>query len=386
MDPKDRKPVLSIMEKERRWSMVRERMNKEGIEALIIWGNSLNTNEVACRYLTNFVIFGSSQNILLFPIDKEPILLISASMHVPMAKNTSWISSQNIYSSENLSSALVKHIETLGLANKRIGIDSPGAWPNRYYQTLKESCPNIQLKDVTRQYAEIRASNSDEEIKLIRDSIRVGELAQRAFLANLKSGMTEEEVVGKVDDVLRANGVESRVLLISSTPVTYPYWPGETVILKPNPVSLSTEFNRIRGYASQVVRTYCWEEPKNEQKRVCDLLHTLRLMMLEEFRPGHELTELGARLVKTINDWGFECESLGHGVGLTYFIQPYMSDKYPVSTKWTILPNQIIVIHPMIRPKGGGPLMIWEGDMFLAKEDGTEWMTSFLPGIPEMIP
>ena len=386
MDPKDRKPILSMSEKERRWSLVRERMTSEGLDAIIIWGSSLIPNETACRYLTNFAIFGSSQDILLFMVDKDPILLLSSPQQIDFAKITSWIPSQNIHFAENIGVALSKHLSALGLQNKRIGIDNPGAWPMRYYQALRDLCPEIELVEVTRWYSEIRASNSPEELELIANSIRIGELAQKTFLANLKSGMTEEELVGKVDEITRANGVENKVWLIASTPVSYPYWPGETVIRKPNMVSFSTEFNTIRGYACQVIRTYCWEEPKGEEKRACDLWEELRQMAIAEFRPGHELTEMGAKMVKTINDWGFECDYLGHGVGLTFFIQPNMSNVYPTETAWTILPNQVIVIHPMIRPKGGGTLMPWVGDMFLAKEDGTEWMTSFLPRIPEMIP
>jgi Xaa-Pro aminopeptidase len=44
----------------------------------------------------------------------------------------------------------------------------------------------------------------------MQEGIRIGELVQIAFLANLKEGLREEEVVAKAEDVIRANGVERR--------------------------------------------------------------------------------------------------------------------------------------------------------------------------------
>ena len=40
----------------------------------------------------------------------------------------------------------------------------------------------------------------------------------------------------------------------------------------------------------------------------------------------------------------------------------------------------------MIRAKGGKPPFVMIGDMFYIGEERTEWMTTALPGIPEMVP
>ncbi len=217
----------------------------------------------------------------------------------------------------------------------------------------------------------------------MEEAIRTGELAQRAFLANLKPGMKEEEVVAKVEEVIRANGIEKRLLLMNSTPeIPWPWLVGKTVIRKPNPVAFSPEFHRTGGYSCQVIRTYCWEEPKGEFKRMWELWEELRRMVPKEFRPGRRITEVATKVENLINEWGFEYFNMGHGLGLHFFEEPAIRP----DMEWTIMPNEVHVFHPQIRSKGGAGPVAWVGDMYLVGEDSTRWMTPFLPGLPEMIP
>ena len=272
MDPKEFKQDLSLKEKERRWSLARKKMAQEGLAAMIVYGNDRHKRDIACRYFTNMLIFPPCEHMLLMPVEGDPVLLSTMPGNVFFAKKVSWVPAEHIYASVNLGADLVKHITALKLQNKRIGIDNLNGWQVQEYLAFKRSCPDVEAVDVTRWLSEMRAQKSPEEIKVMEEAIRIGELAQRTFLANLKPGMTEEEVVGKVEDVIRAHGVERRLWLMNSTPeIAWPWLPGGTRIRKPNPVAFSPEFARTEGYAFQAIRTYCWEEPKKEFKRMWEL-------------------------------------------------------------------------------------------------------------------
>ena len=386
MDAKGLRQELSIKEKERRWSLVRESMRREGLAAIILYGDTLHW--VSIRYLTNIFATGATQQVLLFPVDEDPIFLTSLPRSEFFAKKSSWVRPENIYCSVNWAEDLAKHLIALKLQNKRVGIDSYKTWPVREYRIFRGFSPDVALMEASMLLSKIRGPKSSEEIKLIEEAIRIGELAQKTFLANLKPGMKEEEVVGKVEDVVRANGVDLRLWLMSSTSeIPYPDFPGETIIQRPNPVTFSSEFVRTRGYGCQVVRTYCWEEPKGEYKRMWELWEELRRVVPKELRPGHEVTELGAKVEDLVDEWGFECDYLGHAVGLNMSDAPYISSgpRKQRYMEWTIMSNEVYVVHPMIRTKGGGPPLLWLADMYLVGEDGTKWLTQFLPGLPEMI-
>jgi Xaa-Pro aminopeptidase len=380
------KPELSLQEKERRWSLVRKRMRQEDLSALIVYGDT--GNFIPTRYLTNMYPTGATQQVLFFPVDGNPILLVSLGRVEFFAKRKSWVAPENIFLSPNWAADVAKHITALKLQKKRIGLDSLASCPAGSYVTLREACPDVELVEARRMLSELRGPKSSEELALIEDAIRIGELAQRTFLANLIPGKTEQEVVGKVEDVVRSNGIDLRLWLMSSSPeIPYPDLPGEHIIQKPNPVAFSSEFVRRKGYACQVIRTYCWEEPKGEFKRMWELWKEFRELIPKELRPGKEITDLGMKIEDMANELGFECDYLGHAVGLNQSDAPYISSgpRNARYMQWTIKANEVYVFHPMIRVKGKKPPLAFVGDMYLVGEDSTRWMTPFLPGLPEMI-
>jgi len=381
------KPELSLQEKDRRWSLVRERMRQDSLAAIIVYGDA--GNFIPTRYLTNVYPLGAAQEVLFLPVDGNPVFLLSNGQMEFLAKRKSWVPPENIYCSVNWPADVAKHIAALKLQNKRIGIDSYKSWPTQAYLDFRKLCPDVEIIDVRRMLSEIRGPKSSEEIRLIEEAIRIGELAQRTFLAHLKPGLKEQEVVGKVEDVVRSNGVDLRLWLVTGTPeLPYPDLPGENIIEMHNPIAFSSEFVRTKGYACQVIRTYCWEEPKGEYKRMCELWKTLRDMIPKELRPGREITDVGAKVEDLVKEWGFECDFLGHAVGLNQSDLPYISSGSGDARyiQWTIMPNEVYVFHPMIRGAGTKPPLAFFGDMYLVGEDRTKWMTPFLPGIPEMIP
>ena len=373
---------LSLQEKERRWSLVRSMMRREGLGAIILHGH--DTNELFCRYLTDMAIRASCHNMLLFPFEEDPLLLVTTRVQTYYAKRISWISPQNVYESSNLGADLGRHILALGLHKKRIGIASPGRWLMQDYQAFKDLCPQVETVEIGKALMSIVIPKSAEEIRLVENTVQIGELAQRTFISNLKPGMSQEQLVSKVEEVIRANGMERRFWLMSSSPdLAYPWVSGEAIMRKPDPVVFNAEFQRTQGYACQVVRTYCWEEPKGELKRLFELRDEMRRIVLKELRPGHQMSELGKKTEAVAAEWGFETDHFGHTMGLGFIGVGGVS--ISSSMEWTIGPNEVYVYHPMVRPKGGRGPLVWIGDMYLTGKEAPKWLTPYLTGLPEMI-
>jgi len=388
MQAQEPKPELSLKEKERRWSILRQTLEKEGLTALIVYGGT--QLGVPVHYLAR--VWGSKMNALIFPVDGEPILFIPSNTGTTgqsLVKQGCWVPAENIYSSAHLAADLAKRIIGLKLQKSRVGIDSFRFWPVQEYQIFTELCPDVQLVEAHRLFGEIRGPKSSEELAVMEKAIRISDLAHYNFLTNLKPGLTEVEAASKANDVLEAHGVGDRIILIHSRPeMAYPYFPGPTVIKKPNPVTFSPEFTRKLGYGAQMIRAYWWEEPKGVYKKMFALCDELRQMIAQEFRPGLEIAQAGKKIEDLVSQWGFECDKLGHAVGLSYGDAPYITagPHERDYMEWTILSNEVYVVHPMIRAKGGKPPFVMIGDMFLIGKDSTKWMTTALPDLPEMIP
>ena len=386
-DPKP-KLELSRKEKERRYSLLRKKLKSEGLSALIVYGGT--QLGVPVHYLT--LVWGSKNNMVIFPVEGDPIFLIPSNSGLTareLVKKGCWVPEEDILLSPNLAVDASKQITKLKLQKSSIGIDSFRFWPVFEYQTLMEYCPDIQLVEAHRLFGEIRGPKSSEELAVMDKAIHISDLAHYTFLSHLKPGMTEAEAAGKAVEVLEAHGVGDRIILIHSRPeAVYPNRPGTTVIQKPNPVTFSPEFSRNLGYGAQMIRAYWWEEPKGIYKRMFELWAEMRQMIVEEFRPGLEITEAGKKIVDLVSEWGFECDKLGHAVGISYGDAPYITAG-PFERdymEWTILPNEVYAVHPMVRCKGYVAPFTMIGDMYLIGKDGTKWMTTALPGLPEKIP
>lgn len=381
-------PELSLKEKERRYSLLKRRLIEAGLSGLIVYGGT--QLGVPVHYLTR--VWGNKKNMVFFPVDGEPIFFIpSNSMETPqlLAQQGCWIPEENIILSINPAVDVAKYIINNKLQNSRLGIDSFRFWPVFDYQTFLEICPKVKLVEAHRLFGEIRGPKSAEELAVMENAIRISDLAHYVFLANLMPGMTEEEAAGKAIEVLNDHGVGDRIILIYTRPdAPYPNRPGPTVIQKPNPVTFSPEFSRKAGYGAQMIRAYWWEKPKGIYKRMFELWADMRQMILEEFRPGVEITDAGKMIENLVDQYGFECDKLGHAVGISYGDAPYITagPHQKDYMEWTILSDEVYAVHPMVRCKGYVAPFTMIGDMYHIGKDKTKLLTTALPGLPEMIP
>ena len=381
-------PELSSIEKERRYTLLRDKLKAAGLSALIVYGGT--QLGVPVHYLTR--IWGNKNNMVIFPVEGEPVFLIPSNSGLTpelMLEEGCWFPVENIRLSTNTARDAAKVINELKLQKSKIGIDSYRFWPVHEYQTFKELCPTVVLVEAHRLFGEVRGPKSAEELALIENAIRISDFAHYAFLANLKPGMTEEEAAGKAEEVLDAYGAGDRIILIHSRPeAVYPNRPGKTIIQKPNPVTFSPEFSRKMGYGAQMIRAYWWEKPKGIYQRMFELWAEMREMILQEFRPGVQITAAGKKIEDLVADWGFECDKLGHATGISYGDAPYITagPHERDYMEWTILTNEVYTVHPMIRCRGYAPPFTMIGDMYFIGQERTEIMTTTLPGLPEMIP
>ena len=388
MPEKAARPELSLKEKDRRWKLLRQTLERAGLSAILVYGGS--QLGVPVHYLTR--TWGTRNNMVLFPVEGEPVFFIPTnSIETPasIAGEGCWIPVDDIRMTPNLAAAAAEHIAGLGLKKTRVGIDSFRWWPVFDYQTFTGLCPGVELVEAHRLFGEIRGRKSAEELALIHKAIGISDLAHFAFLANLKPGLTEQEAARPAVDVLDSHGVGDRIILIHSRPeATFPTRPGPTLIRRPDPVTFSPEFTRQLGYGAQMIRAYWWEEPAGVYKKMFRLWADMRQMLVEEFRPGIEITDVGKKIEDLIGSYGFECDKLGHGVGLSYGDSPYITagPHEKDFMEWTVQANEVYAVHPMVRCKGYVAPFTMIGDMYYIGEARTEWMTKTLPGLPEMIP
>jgi Xaa-Pro aminopeptidase len=382
------KPELSLKEKERRYGLLRKKLQQAGLSALIVYGGS--QLGVPIHYLTR--VWGSKMNMVVFPASGEPVFLVPTNSGLTpekVAGMSGWIPAENIRLSANPPVDAAKLINSLKLQKSRIGVDSYRWWPLFEMQKFVELCPRVELVEAHRLFGEIRGPKSAEELAVMQKAIRISDLAHYTFLLNLKDGLTELEATRASIEVLDTHGIGDRIILIHSQPeATYPNRPSPAVIRKPNAITYSPEFTRNQGYGAQMIRGYWGEEPKGIYKKMFELWAEMRQMVVEEFRPGVEITDAGKKIEDLVASYGFECDKLGHAVGVAYGDAPYITagPHEKDYMEWTILPGEVYAVHPMVRCKGYKAPYSMVGDMYFIGKDRTSWMTTAMPELPVMIP
>jgi Xaa-Pro aminopeptidase len=382
------KPELSLKEKERRYNLLRKALQRAGLSALLVYGGS--QLGVPVHYLTK--VWGTRMNMVVFPVVGELVFLVPTNSGLTpekVAAMSGWTSPENIQLTPNTPVDAARLIKKLKLQNSRIGVDSYRWWPVFEQQQFLEICPKVELVESHRLFGEIRGPKSAEELAVMQKAIQISDIAHYVFLLNIKDGLTELEATRESIKVLDTHGIGDRIILIHSQPeAAYATRPGSAVMRKPNPVTYSPEFTRNAGYGAQMIRGYWWEDPKGIYKKMFELWAEMRKMTMKELRPGIEITDFGRKIEDLVADYGFECDKLGHAVGVAYGDAPYITagPHEKDFMEWTVLPGEVYAVHPMVRCKGYKAPWSMVGDMYLVGKDKTTWMTTAMPELPVMIP
>jgi Xaa-Pro dipeptidase len=166
-------PRLSGSERDRRWALVRGRMQKRGLDAIVLWGwaTMWDFYTANARYLCP--VGGNAEfNVLVFPASGEPTCFVQMPTFVE-----GWRSAQDWVGDIRARGAtwadtVAKRITELGLGNGNIGMDGlagpldPDGWlPHSVYVRLKELLPQARLVEIGDMLEQVRAIKSAEDTR-----------------------------------------------------------------------------------------------------------------------------------------------------------------------------------------------------------------------------
>lgn len=256
-------PTYSMAEKERRWNIANQIMAREGLDALLIYGDRECAFPGAFApdtYFTN----ERPGSIVLFPKNEEPIVVVFLTTviedHIQSGytKKRSWIRPENMYVGK-MGSNIVEIIETKGLENSVLGVIGLEACPPYYFdgvipyntwQTLLEDLPNATFKPIGKNFFEFTAVKSAEELEVLQWSAAVGEKMCHAMLEVTKPGVRENEIYAAAIEACAKNIGFTTSILLGSGPEfvgwglpAWTYRPEEPRIIREGDVILAEVFS-----------------------------------------------------------------------------------------------------------------------------------------------
>jgi len=328
-------PRFSDAEFQRRNNLARDLMQREGLSALVIFGNSgINRhNEANVFWLTNYLDL--HHNYLILPLDGEAALLTGLVNHVPNARAISVIEDTR-WGTYEPAKAIVAKLKKDGIGKGRVGLVGINAtfgmgMPYQHYKTLCESLPGIEWMDVTRDFARLRVIKSEEEFDWLKIAAEFTDDTVAALENEIRIGMTEHDLIGIIEASYRRKGGQPHIAFLRSMPMDAPTAcvPAQNVtdrVIQKGDVIIMEISASYWGYSGQIHRPIAvGQDPTPEWQELFDIGEQAYGQICEAMRPDANEGDV-IKAASIIGESGYRIyDDLIHGYGVD--IHPPLIDQ-----------------------------------------------------------
>ena len=198
-----------------------------------------------------------------------------------------------------------------------------------------------------------------EQIEKIRESCRINIAVLDYVAENIRVGMTTQEIddlvsqktaeLGGIPAPLNYEGYPKSVCTSINEVVCHGI-PSDKTVLKDGDivnVDVSTIYN---GYFSDSSRMFCIGNVSPEKKTLVDVVKECVELGLEKVQPWAFLGDMGQAVNDHAKANGYSVvrEIGGHGVGLEFHEDPWVSYVSKAGTEMLLVPGMIFTIEPMV--------------------------------------
>ncbi|HVO92579.1 MAG TPA: M24 family metallopeptidase, partial [Terriglobales bacterium] len=338
-------PRFSNTEYIRRHTAIREAMDQEGLDAILISG-ARGSSEV--HYLSNYL--AQSPCWLLFPRKEEPTVFIHFFNHQPCAKAQSMIRDVRWYGPAPVPT-LADEIRKRGLGKSKIGLVSMRGMAYGHVTALQRQFPEAEFVEFGPQFGHIRRVRSEEELIYLRKSGYLTDLACEALENHLRPGLTEHDVLSIVYSAYIKNGGDPGIHFIATAnmdnPDRFVPWQKQTSrVLEKGSIVITELTVSYWGYSTQIHRPFAiGKEPSKIYRELFDAALQCYENIRKVCRPGASSEEIVAAS-SIIEESGFTSyDSVFHGEAGKSPELGTPSAAHPLEA-WTLEENMVHVIQP----------------------------------------
>jgi len=353
---------LSNREKETRYQSLRQRMEELFVDALIVRGSSaIRGDGAGFRFLTDFPNINIPLVLIFFRKKSEPpVMLVESRFQTMRAKKFSWI--EDVRLSSNFFKSLLEILKERHLGKSTVGIDGLDKFPFLWGQKIEESFPNLRLAEFGPTLKLLRAYRTPEEVRLVKKSAAIVDMAFTEGIKHIKPGKTEWEVISRMDFLLKSHGVEKSFNIISQGPMVDAYPPSGRKIFKRGMVFVELTAC-YGGYWTQLARAVSLGKPDKTLVK----LHQTSVQAIQEalkyLKPGFKVSKPMTVMEEHVMKSGLNYIPIyGHIVGIDM-----VEDRPSPKNDTEIVPGMVFIVHPC--PGLGKSSLLW-GETYLITEKG----------------
>lgn len=214
-------PRLSLKEREVRWGKIRSAMREQGLDALLVHGDSGKWDQKSSnmRYVGH--IGGNGEDgYLLFPLEGEPTAFVfsGGAMLNMWQELQNWVQDIRNAPGNRWSHFIDIAIREKELTHANIGVvglngyqESEGTVSFITLTNLKNKLPNVEFSDATLLVENLRLYKSEEEISFVEEATKIGDHAIQVMREACQPGINEYQAYAETMGALIAAGSEQPV-------------------------------------------------------------------------------------------------------------------------------------------------------------------------------
>ncbi|NBE93074.1 aminopeptidase P family protein [Nonomuraea sp. KC401] len=304
-------PTLSTAERDRRWELARVFMEREGLDALLVFGEHEDAGPAQVAYDTWFTN-GRPGTTVVFPRTGDPLCLFPGPLFIAdhlesSRRDDMWFPPGNLRGFRH-SAAIAETLGGLGLAKGKIGVvglgphlpwHPEGILPFRLWDTVLSRFPEAEFTPVDVAFAQLVSRLSPEELDLVRHSAAIGDAMVRAMVETAAPGVSESEVyaAGMYEGYRRgtlpaAMHFWSGPDQVASGLPEWGYRPKAPRVLREGDVIYAEVFCAFGGRHTQHQVTIAVGDVHEDFHRAGDVARAAYDAGLEALRPGRTFGEL----------------------------------------------------------------------------------------------
>ena len=266
---------------------------------------------------------------LVIPRTGQPILISPAFEEARMRESLLYSAEVRVWQEDESPAKLIAGaLADRGLRTGRIGIEE--RLPFTFYDHFRAAAPGYEFVSADPITIGCRAVKTPHELELMRLACEATCDVYRLVFANLKEGMTQEQVSELVSAGYAKMNLRGEAMVLFGPSAALPHGSKQARTLKEGEVVLIDDGCTVEGYWSDVTRTGVFGKPSEKIQRAFETVRKAQDAALDAARAGKSSGSVddAARSVITSAGYGpgykFFSHRLGHGIGLDIHEHPYL--------------------------------------------------------------
>ncbi len=331
---------LSLTERDRRYSAIRERMQEEKLDSLLVAGRDSYMSRGNIRYITDYGIIAGEQ-YCVFRLEDVPVFIGGKSPAASRLSQSPW--PLDIRTTSDAAAQTVKELRSVDRGN-RVGLVGLSDISVPMYLTVREQFGQ-RLVDATHIFQKLRLVKSAEEIEKMRAAAAVADKAYRMVKGLIRPGLSGYEIYAALKKTILEMGCEYSFEIISTQGLSLNlFHPTGEKLIKDGLLALEITPN-YDGYYAQLPVTLPVSEFPSHLQKVLPVWKQALQEAVAVLCPGAKVSDIYSAVTGSVAAAGYKSPwRPGHAIGLD------MIDFWSIGeNNDTVLePGMTLALHPNV--------------------------------------